>query len=344
MMKAFNFAEDVVSTEVTVTDGFHDGGVGIVTGTSWTTASLSTSQEKYYYNLQYNSKDHLSVTYGHIAGSGSMNQSLTQEGETKAVYGQFYNLLETDRNALKSNTGFVINSTGSADAYFVVAERLQMKDRLNPGTWTLTLSGSNTAGAAASLNLTDNSKVADATAAPFGERYSIQGGTAGEISDTREYGLFYPDAGIMVLSATQLSASLPGTHAYRVLQNVVPATFQGNGLAPDHRVTADADNAHKLATAIQKGSVTLRSEEKQFIYDYFCRAKANEFNYSQNLTFWSGSQYDIRHTDMINNPQVYITEVGLFDEAGELMAIGRLSSALEKNFSSEAIVKVRLTY
>tara|TARA_S200000501_G_scaffold147904_1_gene139553 strand:- start:424 stop:1458 length:1035 start_codon:yes stop_codon:yes gene_type:complete len=344
MMKAFNFAEDVVSTEITVTDGFADGGIGIVTGTSFTTASLSTSQEKYYYNLQYNSKDHLSITYGHKAGSGSMNQSTTQEGETKAVYGQFYNLLETDRNALKNNTGFVINATGSADAYFVVAERLQMKDRLNPGTWTLTLSGSNSAGAAASINLTDNSKVSDATAAPFGERYSIQAGSAGVISDTKEYGLFYPDAGIMVLSATQLSSSLPGTPAYKVLGAQLPSTIQGSGLCPDHRVVAGADNAHKLVTAISKGSVTLRSEERQFIYDYFCRAKANEYNYSQNLTFWSGSQYDIRHTDMINNPQVYITEVGLFDEAGELMAIGRLSSALEKNFSSEAIVKVRLTY
>ena len=109
-----------------------------------------------------------------------------------------------------------------------------------------------------------------------------------------------------------------------------------------HKVAGD--NASKLAAALQQRSVTLRSEEKQYIYDYFCRAKANEFNYSQNLTFWSGSQYDIRHSDMINNPQVYITEVGLFDEAGEIMAIGRLSSALEKNFSSEAIVKVRLTY
>ena len=29
-MKAFNFQEDVVSTEVTVTDGFGDGGVGIL--------------------------------------------------------------------------------------------------------------------------------------------------------------------------------------------------------------------------------------------------------------------------------------------------------------------------
>ena len=343
-MKAFNFQEDVVSTEVTVTDGFGDGGVGILNGTDFTTASLSTAQEKYYYNLQYNSKDHLSVTYGHIDGSGSMNQSTTQEGETKAVYGQFYNLLETDRSALKSNRGFLINNITQSDAYFIVAERLQMKDRLNPGTFTLTFSGSNSAGAATTLNLTDDSKVNNATAAPFGERYSIQVGSAGVISDTTEHGHFYPDAGIFVLSATQMSASLPGIPAYKTQTNVVPATFQGNGLCPDHRVVAGADNAHKLATAIQKGSVTLRSEERQYIYDYFCRAKANEFNYSQNLTFWSGSQYDIRHSDMINNPQVYITEVGLYDEAGELMAIGRLSSALEKNFSSEAIIKVRLTY
>ena len=343
-MKAFNFAEDVVSTEVTVTDGFGDGGVGILNGTLLTTASLSTAQEKYYYNLQYNSKDHLSVTYGHIDGSGSMNQSTTQEGETKAVYGQFYNLLETDRNALKSNRGFLIGAETASDAYFVVAERLQMKDRLNPGTWTLSLSGSLTAGAAQTIHLTDNSKISNAQAAPFGERYDIISGSAGSQKGSTVYGNFYPDAGIMVLGANQLSASLPGKVAYKTQQNVVPATFQGNGLCPDHRVTADADNAHKLATAIQKGSLTLRSEEKQYIYDYFCRAKANEFNYSQNLTFWSGSQYDIRHSDMINNPQVYITEVGLYDEAGELMAIGRLSSALKKNFSSEAIIKVRLTY
>ena len=343
-MKAFNFQEDVVSTEVTVTDGFGDGGVGILAGTDFTTASLSTAQEKYYYNLQYNSKDHLSVTYGHIDGSGSMNQSTTQEGETKAVYGQFSNLLETDRSALKSNRGFLIGAETASDAYFVVAERLQMKDRLNPGTWTLTLSGSSTHTSASSVHLTDNSKIANASAAPFGEKYDIISGSAGVQVGSTTYGSFYPDAGILVLGANQLSASLPGTVAYKTTENVIPATFQGNGLAPDHRVAAAADNAHKLAVAIQKGSVTLRSEEKQYIYDYFCRAKANEFNYSQNLTFWSGSQYDIRHTDMINNPQVYITEVGLYDEAGELMAIGRLSSALEKNFSSEAIVKVRLTY
>ena len=342
-MKQFNFAEDVVSTEITVTDGFGDGGVGIIQGSNLTTSSLSAAQKNYYYNLQFNSKDHLSVSYGHIAGSGSSEQSTTVEGTTKAVYGQFYSLLENDRSKLKRNTGFIINNVTASDAYFIVAERLQMKDRLNPGTFTLSFSGSSTDGTATTLNLTDNSKTTDATAAPFGEKYSLQVGSAGVVTDTTEHGFFYPDAGIFVLSAAQMSSSLPGDPAL-ITSGSGNVGFQGTGLAPDHRVNVAADNAHKVAMALQKGSVTLRSEEKQFIYDYFCRAKANEFNYSQNLTFWSGSQYDIRHTDMINNPQVYITEVGLYDEAGELMAIGRLSSALEKNFSSEAIIKVRLTY
>lgn len=343
-MKAFNFAEDVVSTEVTVTDGFHDGGVGILAGTNFVTASLSNEQDKYYYNLQFNSKDHLSVTYGHIGGSGSMNQSSTQEGETKAVYGQFYNLLETDRAALKTNRGFLINNITASDAYFIVAERLQMKDRLNPGTFTLSLSGSLSNGNASTLHLTDNSKISNADAAPFGERYNIVSGSAGSQVGSNIFGHFYPDAGIFVLSATEMSASLPGKPNQVAVSSIIPSLSEGSGLAPDLRIVDGADNAHKLAAAIQQGSITLRSEEKQYIYDYFCRAKANEFNYSQNLTFWSGSQYDIRHSDMINNPQVYITEVGLFDDAGDLMAIGRLSSALEKNFSSEAIVKVRLTY
>ena len=219
-----------------------------------------------------------------------------------------------------------------------------MKDRLNPGTWTFVLSGSTTAGAAMDISLTDNSKTTDASAAPFGERYDIMSGSAGTTLGSTKYGYFYPDAGIFVLSGNEVSSSLPGTAAYQTATPVVPAGASGTGLSPDRRVTADADNAHKVVTALSKGSVTLRSEEKQYIYDYFCRAKANEFNYSQNLTFWSGSQYDIRHSDMINNPQVYISEVGLYDENGDLMAIGRLSSALEKNFSSEAIIKVRLTY
>jgi hypothetical protein len=344
MFKNLNPTEDTVTTQITVTNGFHDGGVGTLAGSNFTTASLSAAQKSYYYNVQYNSKDHFGVSYGHIGGSGSAEQSTTTEGTTQAIYKQFYNFTEPTATDLRDGVGFNINSANQSDCYFIVAERLQMKDRLNPGTWTITLSGSTTAGVANSLSLTDDSKTVDALTpgSPFGEVYSIVSGSAGTKVGGTTYGKFYPDAGLMVLSANSVSSSLPGTSAWQTSAGGV--VTQGSGLSPDTRVADAADNAWKIARAMELGSVTMRSEEKQYIYDYFCRAKVSEFNLSENMTFWSGSDFQIRHDDMVTNPQTYISEVGLYDNQSNLIAVGRLSSAINKNFSSEAIVKVRLTY
>ena len=353
MMKTFNIAEDTITTQITVTNGFFDGGVGTLAGSNLSTSSLSSTQKSYYYNLQYNSKDHFSVTYGHKGGSGSAEQSTTVEGTTQAIYKQFFNFVEPNAENIRDDAGWSIvdgtdgtNAVTQEDVYILAAERLQMKDRLNPGTWTVTLSGSSGAGLGNSLVLTDDSKTVDATSVPFGPRHNIVSGSAGTVhtaATTKNYGFFYPDAGLLVLSANAVSASLPG-HPGLVTSGSGHVGFTGTGLASDTRVADAVDNASKLAVALQKGSVTLRSEEQQYVYDYFCRAKSNEFNLSQNLTFWSGSTYEIRHNDMVTNPQVFISEVGLYDNQNSLVAMGRLSSPINKNFSSEAIVKVRLTY
>jgi len=185
-MKEFK-TQDTVTTEIIVTDGFFDGGVGTVGGSSFTTSSLSAAQKSYYYNLQYSSKDHFSCTYGHIHGSGSENQSATREGTTQAIYKQFYNMTETDRGAIRNSQGWIINSVTQSDAYVMVAERLQMKDRLNPGTWTIVLSGSNSSTTGSELSLTDNSKTTSPSAAPFGERYDIVSGSAGSVHSATQY-------------------------------------------------------------------------------------------------------------------------------------------------------------
>ena len=353
MMKTFNIAEDTITTQITVTNGFFDGGLGTLAGSSFTTSSLSATQKSYYYNLQHNSKDMFSISYGHIGGSGSAEESTTVEGTTQAIYKQFYNFTETNTENLRDNVGFkMIDGTDGSnlvkqnDIYILTAERLQMKDRLNPGTWTVNLSGSDSQTTGSTLVLTDDSKTVDAESAPFGPRFNIVSGSAGSVHTahtTKTYGFFYPDAGLMIFSATALSSSLPGAVAY--VTSGSGHDILHNGLAPDTRVIAAADNASKLRIAIQRGSgITLRSEEQQYVYDYFCRAKSSEFNLSQNITFWSGSTYEIRHSDMVTNPQVFISEVGLYDSQNSLMAVGRLSSPINKNFSSEAIVKVRLTY
>ena len=354
MNKQFNVAEDTITTQITVTNGYFDGGVGTLAGSSLATSSLSATQKSYYYNLQYNSKDHFSVTYGHILGSGSAEETATVEGTTQAIYKQFFNFTEPSAENLRDGAGWsMIDGTNGANAvtqegvYILAAERLQMKDRLNPGTWTLNLSGSNTAGTAGvTLALTDDSKTTDAESAPFGPRYHIVEGSAGAVTTaytTKTYGFFYPDAGLMVFSANALSSSIPGDAQY--ITSGSDATILNNGLAQDLTVTEATDNASKIRIAIQRGSgITLRSEEQQYVYDYFCRAKASEFNLSQNPTFWSGSDYKIRHNDMVTNPQTFVSEVGLLDVNGDVLAVGRLSSPINKNFSSEAIVKVRLTY
>jgi len=354
MNKQFNIADDTITTQITVTNGFFDGGVGTLAGSSLATSSLSATQKSYYYNLQYNSKDHFSVTYGHILGSGSAEESTTVEGTTQAIYKQFFNFTEPSAENLRDGAGWsMIDGTNGANAvtqegvYILTTERLQMKDRLNPGTWTINLSGSNTAGAAGvSLSLTDDSKTVEAESAPFGPRYHIVEGSAGTVTTaytTKTYGFFYPDAGLMVFSANALSSSIPGDAEY--ITSGSDATILNNGLAQDLTVTEATDNASKIRIAIQRGSgITLRSEEQQYVYDYFCRAKASEFNLSQNPTFWSGSTYEIRHSDMVTNPQTFVSEVGLMDVNGDVLAVGRLSSPINKNFSSEAIVKVRLTY
>ena len=149
MFKTLNPTEDTITTQITVTNGFFDGGVGTLAGSNLLTSSLSTTQKSYYYNLQYNSKDHFSITYGHRGGSGSAVQSTTTEGTTQAIYKQFFNFTETNTENLRDGAGFSIvdgtdgtNAVTQNDVYILTAERLQMKDRLNPGTWTVTLSGS----------------------------------------------------------------------------------------------------------------------------------------------------------------------------------------------------------
>ena len=49
-------------------------------------------------------------------------------------------------------------------------------------------------------------------------------------------------------------------------------------------------------------------------------------------------------TANFGNPTTYITGVGLFNSAGQLLAIAQLSKPLKKNFASEATIKVKLTY
>ena len=333
-------AEDRVTETTKVTTGFFTGDLGTLAGSNLTTASLTDGEKKYYYNLQHSSEDQFSVAYGHISGLGSQSGSTANKvGQTEAIYRQFASQLLVPNEI---SGGFIINNATQSSVHFIVAKRARMKDRINKKNWTLHLSGSNSASVPNSLFLTDDSEYSASTASPVGPRFNVISGSAGVGTVGTTFGHFYPNMGTIVLSTQQLSASIPGLPS-TIISTSLAGLVKDNGFAQDDNATAD--NALKMVRAIQLGTDTsFRSEEDQTSIMYFCRAKAANFNYTNNPTFTSGSDNGFRQRTMEGNPQTFITTVGLYDAQDTLVAVGKLSTPVQKNYSSEAVIKAKLTY
>ena len=79
--------------------------------------------------------------------------------------------------------------------------------------------------------------------------------------------------------------------------------------------------------------------------DYiFIRARNAEFNYSENPSFISGSTGEVIYNSFINNPQTFPTTIGLYNDNNELLAVAKLSRPLLKDFTKEALVRVKLDF
>jgi hypothetical protein len=372
MAVKFEGIQDTVKETSKVTAGYFTGGVGTVLGSTLITASLAASQKEYFYRLtNSDGVAQLSVSYGHNGGSGSTDAGTgvdTKVGQTEAVYKQFSSILlkpdpNVDTQGDNVAKGFVF-TTGStnttyvagaaeSDMYFITLERSLMKDRLNKKNWTIILSGSTYPGGTdtwgnnlmtgSTLSLTDDSNTVEAYASPVGPRYNVVAGTLGSVTTaatTKIYGYVYPNVGVIALRAQELSASLPGTASI-----VTATTYQdaGAGLAMDTSRTGD--NALKLVNSIRLGqALTFRSEEDQTTTSYFCQARAGDFNFSNNPTFTSGSFNRMTQASMEGNPQTFISTIGLYNTRQELLAVGKLSTPVQKNFSKIATFKVNLTY
>jgi len=77
---------------------------------------------------------------------------------------------------------------------------------------------------------------------------------------------------------------------------------------------------------------------------YFCRANHNEFNYSSNPTYLTGSKIRVKNENILAPPKAYVTTVGLYSADNELLAVAKLSEPLRKDPSNELTLRVRLDY
>jgi hypothetical protein len=88
----------------------------------------------------------------------------------------------------------------------------------------------------------------------------------------------------------------------------------------------------------------VRRTENVSTSHYFVRANNREFNFSNNPTFVTGSVGAFVNSSFERDPKVYITTVGLYDDANELLAVAKTSKPVEKSFDKEIAIKVKLDF
>jgi hypothetical protein len=288
-----------------------------------TSSTLSTSEVQF------------AIAYGNANGSGSIlyNDNVTGSSYTSTIYGQYQNLILGDEN-----NNFIFGSVTSSDFWALSIDRNRYKESLFPGSLTLRLSGS-----LGSISLTDDSNyVTTPTYGNAGRIYNLISGSNGVKTTTAattadgwslnsgSYGWLLPDIGTILLNSTALSASSAGG---------------GIGLAVSRSFDSPGNNNARLYRAISgSGNFTLNSQENVTSNFIFVRPRSSEFNYSENPSFISGSTGDVIFSSFISNPQVYITTVGLYNDNNELLAVAKLSRPLLKDFSKEALVRIKLDF
>ena len=311
--------DSVISSEAVVT-GMWSNGSNILS--SFFTSSTYT---EYYINVyntgstQSGSSVQFSVQYANATGSGSSlinANASTIASPSRLVYGEYRNLVygtETTNFVFNGGTG-----TTSTDFYVVNIARARYKESLYPGSLQLTLRSGSTA-----MTFTDDSTVSTATKFLGENRYYNLVNT-GSLSGT-SFGFVFPDLDIILIDCTLAqSASV-----------VAPVTRSFN---------TTTNNAINLIHSMISGSnFRLQSQETISSRYFFTRIKNGEFNYTTNPSIIDNAGNLIYNT-LVNSPQTYITCVGMYNDNNELLAVAKLSKPLTKDFTKEALIRIKLDY
>jgi hypothetical protein len=100
-----------------------------------------------------------------------------------------------------------------------------------------------------------------------------------------------------------------------------------------------------LVKALKGGAdFQARRTENVSTSHYFVRANNREFNFSNNPTFVTGSVGAFVQPLFERDPHVYITTVGLYNDANELLAVAKTSKPIAKSFDKEVAIKVKLDF
>jgi hypothetical protein len=333
--------DDLVISSDSITAPIWTGGNPVQTVFYTSSADESATLGNFYTNVYQTgsslsgSEVQFAIGYGHILGSGSTyyNSLVPGNSPTRTIYGQYRTLIYGDENT-PFNFGSPV--TASQDMFVIAVERSRYKESLFPGSFTLKLSGS--AGNTVQL-IDDSSTTSVISYCDAGRIYKLISGSAGLPNTTLNangytgnsgsYGLLLPDVGLIILNPRALSC---------------PKVSGGLDLSLGTSANTNGNNTKKLFSAISGSSYFALNSSETLSSDYvFVRVRNSEFNYTTNPSMISGSG-ELVYSNLINNPRTYITTIGLYNDNNDLLAVAKVSKPLQKDFTKEALLRIKIDF
>jgi len=353
--KKFGAIDKVTNRTEIVTSGIWSGDTGSLdVKANYTSSAQQTAASGKYYLDVYDTiatgsgEVQFSIAYGDVTGNGAptLTQNDSSTMPTKAIYNQLKNvLLDTADNYFSIYTGSTAGGADMKSFYAININRARYKERLDPGNISIDLSGS-----IRTITLIDDSGGTDENVTTAGRVYNLVSGSLNigsaltasiatsngySAPNGQGYGLFYPDMGIILLNPKAL-ASACDNKLGEASGSITNTYHQNNG---------NKSGSVALLMAISGGmDFQVRRTENVSTSHYFVRANNREFNFSNNPTFVTGSVGAFVNSSFERDPKVYITTVGLYDDANELLAVAKTSKPVEKSFDKEIAIKVKLDF
>jgi|TARA_R110000851_G_scaffold2438_2_gene9606 hypothetical protein len=309
-------------------------------------------QSVYDYPFLSSSANHIfDLTFGYSSNSHQSGAASSQNAKKINLYNQMAQTLNG-----YSTSGSVKNFKTSwgqeiKDAIFINFARLLSKDEIKKGSFTLNaLTGGSPENPTGSLAITDASGAS-------GYRVDSPSGEYGYLyNGDQEVGQLYYQAGIAILSGGTIfdgdGIAMAEGAARATGPFLAPDTVLGTGVAANGVKAPFTVLGASTGSTLNQISDALRNRLDNVSFNnttelnstiYFCRVNHNDFNYSSNPTYLSGSKLRVK-TMAADAPVSYLTTIGLYSADNELLAVAKLSEPLRKSSDTELTLRVRLDY
>ena len=318
--------EDITISVEAVTTSAWSGNTPELTSFSRNSDQIASTSGKFFHEVLSLGEVQFSIAYGNITGAGAdpFTADVTENTPTSVTYKQYRNLIfGTEEEPGGGEKKFKFDGEPSNEILVINIDRSRYKERLLPGSLELTLKKGND-----EIVLKDNSSEQPAQVfTDAGREFQLIRESSTGIDNPKEsYGKIYPDIGVIILNAEALTE-----------------TSGDGGLGLDLKLGSN-EPLDDFFTAIDDGaSFKLQSEETLSSNIVFIRARNAEFNYTTNPSITTADG-EIRDSVLINSPQTFITTVGLYNDRNELLAVAKLSRPLLKDFSKEALLRIKLDF